>query len=90
MTDSSNLCEIMARVKPHEIYNLAAQSHVKVRSTREPIWRRVTPLATDRETCQFPADTDVSVLRAQPTSRPPFQVGRTPPVMLPFVYAAAF
>lgn len=32
LTDSSNLCEIIARIKPHEIYNLAAQSHVKVRS----------------------------------------------------------
>lgn len=30
MTDSSNLTEIIARVKPDEVYNLAAQSHVKV------------------------------------------------------------
>jgi len=35
MVDSSNLCAIMARVKPDEIYNLAAQSHVKV-SFEEP------------------------------------------------------
>jgi len=28
--DSSNLCSIMSRVKPDEIYNLGAQSHVKV------------------------------------------------------------
>lgn len=34
LTDSSNLCEIIARIKPHEIYNLAAQSHVKVRTCR--------------------------------------------------------
>ena len=30
LTDSGNLCELMARIKPHEVYNLGAQSHVKV------------------------------------------------------------
>jgi len=30
MTDSSNLIRIIQKIKPHEIYNLAAQSHVKV------------------------------------------------------------
>jgi len=30
LTDSSNLVSIVARTKPDEIYNLAAQSHVKV------------------------------------------------------------
>lgn len=30
MTDSSSLIRIIQQVKPHEIYNLAAQSHVKV------------------------------------------------------------
>jgi len=30
MADSSNLCAIIARTKPDEVYNLAAQSHVKV------------------------------------------------------------
>merc|ERR1712012_1257372 len=35
MVDSSNLASIMAAVKPDEIYNLAAQSHVKV-SFEEP------------------------------------------------------
>ena len=35
MTDSSSLIGIMARVKPDEIYNLAAQSHVAV-SFEEP------------------------------------------------------
>jgi len=30
MADSSNLCAIVARTRPDEIYNLAAQSHVKV------------------------------------------------------------
>jgi len=30
MIDSSNLCSIIGKVKPDEIYNLAAQSHVKV------------------------------------------------------------
>mmetsp|Transcript_55390 Transcript_55390/g.129674 ORF Transcript_55390/g.129674 Transcript_55390/m.129674 type:complete len:358 (+) Transcript_55390:85-1158(+) len=35
MVDSSNLCCIMAKVRPDEIYNMAAQSHVKV-SFEEP------------------------------------------------------
>mmetsp|Transcript_43596 Transcript_43596/g.98192 ORF Transcript_43596/g.98192 Transcript_43596/m.98192 type:complete len:358 (+) Transcript_43596:65-1138(+) len=35
MVDSSNLCCIMAKVRPSEIYNMAAQSHVKV-SFEEP------------------------------------------------------
>jgi len=35
LVDSSNLCFIMSKVKPDEIYNLAAQSHVKV-SFEEP------------------------------------------------------
>eukprot|EP01068_Selenidium_serpulae_P014524 Selendium_serpulae@DN6106_c0_g1_i1.p2 len=30
LTDSSNLCSIIAKCQPDEIYNLAAQSHVKV------------------------------------------------------------
>lgn len=30
MTDSSCLVKIISKVKPTEIYNLAAQSHVKV------------------------------------------------------------
>jgi len=30
LTDATNLMGIVAKVKPHEIYNLAAQSHVKV------------------------------------------------------------
>ncbi len=31
LTDSSSLVKIICEVKPTEIYNLAAQSHVKVR-----------------------------------------------------------
>lgn len=30
LTDSTNLVHIVSQVKPDEIYNLAAQSHVKV------------------------------------------------------------
>ncbi|CDJ65214.1 GDP-mannose 4,6 dehydratase, putative [Eimeria necatrix] len=30
MVDSSSLFDIISRVRPHEVYNLAAQSHVKV------------------------------------------------------------
>merc|ERR1719384_2216965 len=35
MVDSSNLSAIMTKVRPDEVYNLAAQSHVKV-SFEEP------------------------------------------------------
>jgi GDPmannose 4,6-dehydratase len=35
LTDSSGLIQIVQKVRPHEIYNLAAQSHVKV-SFEEP------------------------------------------------------
>lgn len=35
LTDSSNLCQVVQKVQPDEIYNLAAQSHVKV-SFEEP------------------------------------------------------
>lgn len=35
LVDSSNLCSIMASVRPDEVYNLGAQSHVKV-SFEEP------------------------------------------------------
>ena len=30
MTDSTNLIRLIQKIKPSEIYNLAAQSHVKV------------------------------------------------------------
>lgn len=30
VTDSTNLTTLLSKIKPHEIYNLAAQSHVKV------------------------------------------------------------
>jgi GDPmannose 4,6-dehydratase len=30
MTDSTNLLRLLGEIKPHEVYNLAAQSHVKV------------------------------------------------------------
>jgi GDPmannose 4,6-dehydratase len=35
MTDGSNLCDLVAKIQPDEIYNLAAQSHVAV-SFQEP------------------------------------------------------
>ena len=37
MTDSSSLIRIIAEVKPTEIYNLAAQSHVKVSTPPTPM-----------------------------------------------------
>ena len=30
LTDSANLCKLILKIKPTEVYNLAAQSHVKV------------------------------------------------------------
>jgi GDPmannose 4,6-dehydratase len=30
LTDATNLCRVIQKVKPHEIYNLGAQSHVQV------------------------------------------------------------
>jgi GDPmannose 4,6-dehydratase len=30
MTDSANLIKLVSKIKPDEIYNLAAQSHVQV------------------------------------------------------------
>ncbi len=30
LTDTSNIASLINKIKPHEIYNLAAQSHVKV------------------------------------------------------------
>mgnify|MGYP001310229976 CR=1 FL=1 len=41
LTDPSSISEIIAKVKPHEIYNLAAQSHVKV-SFDEPYYTSMT------------------------------------------------
>lgn len=35
LTDSANIFSIIAKVRPHEIYNFAAQSHVKVSSELE-------------------------------------------------------
>ncbi len=30
LSDSSNLCQLMATIRPDEVYNLGAMSHVKV------------------------------------------------------------
>lgn len=38
MTDTSCLVKIINEVRPREIYNLAAQSHVKVRPAKEKIF----------------------------------------------------
>jgi len=48
MTDSSNLCEIVTRVKPDEVYNLAAQSHVKVSFEMSEYTANVDALGTLR------------------------------------------
>ena len=40
LSDSSNLCHIISKTRPDEIYNLGAQSHVKVRlfAARAPLF----------------------------------------------------
>jgi GDPmannose 4,6-dehydratase len=48
LTDSSNLCEIMSRVRPHEVYNLGAQSHVKVSFEMSEYTANVDALGTLR------------------------------------------
>jgi GDPmannose 4,6-dehydratase len=46
MTDLSSLISVIQKIKPHEIYNLAAQSHVKI-SFDQPIYTtNVTGLGT--------------------------------------------
>ena len=37
LTDSTNLISVIQKIKPHEIYNLGAQSHVKVSFAPTPI-----------------------------------------------------
>ena len=49
LSDSSNLTELLARIRPHELYNLAAQSHVKVRAfLPAPSHARANALARPR------------------------------------------
>ncbi|KEP61859.1 UNVERIFIED_CONTAM: GDP mannose 4,6-dehydratase, putative [Hammondia hammondi] len=48
LLDSSCLCNIVASVRPHEIYNLAAQSHVKVSFEMPEYTSKVTGLGTLR------------------------------------------
>lgn len=48
LTDSSNLFEIIAQTKPDEIYNLAAQSHVKVSFEMSEYTANVDALGTLR------------------------------------------
>lgn len=43
MTDSSSLIRIIQQVQPDEIYNLAAQSHVKYHSMCRSILRKQMP-----------------------------------------------
>ena len=52
MTDSSSLIRIIGETKPTEIYNLAAQSHVKV----------------SFDVPEYTADTDASIRPAPPSS----------------------
>lgn len=48
LTDSSNLVELVSRIKPDEIYNLAAQSHVKVSFEMSEYTANVDALGTLR------------------------------------------
>jgi len=64
LTDSCNLISILAEIKPHEIYNLGAQSHVKVSFSMSEYTANVDGLGTLRlldamrsvgiaQTCKF-------------------------------------
>ena len=48
LSDSSNLFELLARIRPHELYNLAAQSHVKVSFDMSEYTANVDALGTLR------------------------------------------
>ena len=48
VTDSSRLTTLLAKVKPHEVYSLAAQSHVRVSFDEPEYTGDVTGLATTR------------------------------------------
>ncbi len=48
MTDSSSLIRIIQQVQPDEIYNLAAQSHVKVVRRSLPVKFRLLPHVSHR------------------------------------------
>jgi GDPmannose 4,6-dehydratase len=39
LTDSTNLTQLISQIRPDEIYNLGAMSHVKVRPTSDKILR---------------------------------------------------
>ncbi len=49
LTDTSNLTRIMAEVRPDEVYNLGAQSHVAVSFER----RNIPPMSTGWARCGF-------------------------------------
>jgi hypothetical protein len=68
LSDSSNLCELLARIRPHELYNLAAQSHVKVR-------RRAARGAAPRPSRRFTRPPPHNTL---PSSRCPLRCPSTP------------
>lgn len=58
LTDSTNLVKIMTKVRPHEVYNLAAQSHVQVSFEMAEYTGNVDGLGTLRlldaiRTCDF-------------------------------------
>ena len=48
MTDSSNIASLISSIKPNEIYNLAAQSHVKVSFETSEYTSNVDALGTLR------------------------------------------
>ena len=47
LTDSSNLNRLVEKIHPDEIYNLGAQSHVKVSFDAQPVWCSQTILLLD-------------------------------------------
>ena len=79
LSDSSNLCELLSRIRPHELYNLAAQSHVKVRRAHHtppppPVCPPCT-MPTHCSTTTFTTTTPFSLLPSQPLMNPRRRAG---------------
>ena len=69
LTDSSNLIRLVQAIRPDEIYNLAAQSHVAVSSRRPST--RPTPTGSARCVSSRPSASSASRRRRASTRPPP-------------------
>lgn len=66
LTDSTCLVKIISQIRPHEIYNLGAQSHVKVRQLS---WSRGVGLGENSDLLNLQSNS--SITRIFFTSNPP-------------------